>query len=101
MKDSYVRYSRLRRLLDPLAERMEVLSTGLLGNIVQRPGRDRVGSRDRHRPHFARVGVLVSECRVTPLAADRDKAVFGQRRQYLVGGKRRTDHGLLEPGRRA
>ena len=88
--------------IDPLTELMKVVRTGLLSNILQRPNWDRVGLGNRHRPNFAGVLIFVPERRVASLPTDRHESVFGERRENLVGGKRRSDHAtLLKPWGRA
>ena len=70
--------SRLRCVVDPRTKRVKILSTGLLGDIVECPGRDRVGLWNRYRSNLASVGVLVTKRRVATLAANRDEAVASE-----------------------
>jgi hypothetical protein len=84
-----------------LTELVKILGTSLVGNIVQCPGRDRVGLGDRSRPHLVGVGVFVPERRMASLPANRDEPVFRERLDDFAGGKRRSNHALLEPRRGA
>jgi len=65
-------------MVDPPTKFVEVFGPCLISNIVKRTIWYRICFWDSHSPHFTGVGVLVSECCVTPFPADRDVAMLSE-----------------------
>jgi len=57
---------------------VKIIRTCLLGDIVERTGRNRIRFRHRYCSNLAGVSVFVSERRVTSFAADRNETVASE-----------------------